>query len=454
MTSISEIQDELSSIVGSDHVYHKDHDLTAYTRDISPYRPLWPDVVALPGNKEEVSKILSFANKNKIPVTCRAGGTTIKGNCIPRNGGIVLDLARMDQVLEINEEMMTITVQAGCPVFKAEKAAGKKGWRLPLRTMFASGVTAGAWTSTNGFGLRNSKYGRTIEFTQGVEVVLPTGEIIRTGANAFKNSGPFTRYAGIDVTSLFSGAAGTMGVMTEVTWRIVPIFEGFDCITFGFDDPKGIVIAATELQRRELISTYDIEDDDCYKVFLGIDFPDRLVFSIDVENDKEVVPYQMKEARKICEEAGGIDRGSSISKFFWDEIVTVSFASSSLGRFLCVDCLNTIQSFPEVFKIAKDTFAKYNLANGWLGVGIVPNYQITAPTGFYTEPDQWDDCLKAYEEIYEGWMKVPNVVHSYPSPIFNHFFHEGMRPEEYEFLKRIKHLVDPNNIMNPGLLPY
>ncbi|GAJ14746.1 unnamed protein product, partial [marine sediment metagenome] len=134
----------LEDIVGSGNVTDKDFDLIGYSRTMTSYPPRSPDIVVLPETAEQVSEIMRLANRTRTPVTVRGGGTA-GGTCIARGGGIIIDLSKMNKILEINEEMMTITVQGGCSVYKAFKELDKIGWELPLRPEFGPGPTMGAW---------------------------------------------------------------------------------------------------------------------------------------------------------------------------------------------------------------------------------------------------------------------------------------------------------------------
>jgi len=126
---------ELEAIVGAENVTDEEFELIAYSRDWSYDGPLKPDIIVTPGSTEEVSAIMKLANKTQTPVCARGGGTTTTGMALPREGGIVLDLNRMDRIEEIDEDAMAVTMQAGITVYRMIKFIEKRGWKIPLKPM-------------------------------------------------------------------------------------------------------------------------------------------------------------------------------------------------------------------------------------------------------------------------------------------------------------------------------
>jgi glycolate oxidase len=187
-----------------------------YTHDealsASPQQPL---AVVRPGSAEEVSRILLAASKARVPVTPRGSGTGLSGGCIPREGGVVLSLERMKRIVEIDTENHMAVVEAGVTLHELNEALSAFGLVYPVFPGENS-ASLGGNVNTNAGGMRAVKYGVTRQHVIGLEAVLPTGEVIRTGGKLVKTS------TGYDLTQIILGSEGTLAVVTQVTVKLVP----------------------------------------------------------------------------------------------------------------------------------------------------------------------------------------------------------------------------------------
>ncbi len=226
---LSKIQDaykEIETVIGADFISDKDFMKAAYSRNVDPAFPdRWADMIVRPQTSEEVSDIVKIANKFKIPMVPRGGGADLVGGATTQ-GGILLDLTRMNQILELNEDNFYCEVECGIT------------WAILLSELLKRGLTTGivgpgsGYSATIGGGLSNNtagfgstKYGLISENCLGVEVVLPNpkGSILRTGVAANKYAEPFCRYGvAPDFTGLFLGDVGTMGIKTKAFLKLYP----------------------------------------------------------------------------------------------------------------------------------------------------------------------------------------------------------------------------------------
>ncbi len=226
MSKVESAFTEIEKIIGSDYITDKDFMKAAYSRNVDPAFPdRWADMIVRPETVEEVSEIVKIANKYKIPMVPRGGGADLVGGSVAE-GGILIDLTRMNKILEINKDDYYIVVECGIT------------WGALLSELLPMGYTTGnigpgsGYAATIGGGLSNStagggstKYGLVPDICLGVEVVLPNpqGTIIRTGSAANKYAKPFCRYGvSPDFTGLFMGDVGTMGIKTKAYLRIFP----------------------------------------------------------------------------------------------------------------------------------------------------------------------------------------------------------------------------------------
>ncbi|MGL4401794.1 MAG: FAD-binding oxidoreductase, partial [Luteolibacter sp.] len=205
----------LNSLLGGDKVTTAAEILAANSGDKwSASHP--PDVVVFAENTADVAAVLKFANAHKIPVTTRGAGYGYVGGCVPVHGGIVLSTSRMDRILGMYPEDGVAIVQPGVITKTLQEAAHAVGWDYPPDPASRKDCSIGGNIATNAGGPRCLKYGVTRSYVLGLEVVLSSGEILRTGGRLHKNK------TGFDLVGLFTGSEGMLGVVTEATLRLIP----------------------------------------------------------------------------------------------------------------------------------------------------------------------------------------------------------------------------------------
>ena len=187
-----------------------------YSHDELSFERSMPEAVCLCLNTQEVSAVLRYANEKKIPVTPRGAGTGLVGAAVPIEKGIVRDLSGMDHILELDEENLTVTAEPGVLLMNLAAYVEEKGFFYPPDPGEKT-ATIGGNISTNAGGMRAVKYGVTRDYVRGLEVVLPTGEVIRLGGKVVKSS------SGYDLKNLIVSSEGTLGVITKCVLRILPL---------------------------------------------------------------------------------------------------------------------------------------------------------------------------------------------------------------------------------------
>jgi FAD/FMN-containing dehydrogenase len=430
---------ELVKIVGQNDCKDDDFVLTAYSQTMIYQPPTKPDVVVLPETKEEVSAILRLANENKITVVPRAGGTA--GPISIADGGIIIDMAKMDKFVNIEERTLTCTVQAGVTVYNCVKELRKRGYDVPLKGWYGPGVTMGSWIcGPSMVGSRAARYGTADKWSLGLEVVLPTGEIVQTGSGAFENCHPFMSNPWLSLNSmdrLFHQSLGTLGIVTEVSFLMVPLPEATDHIAFGFDDVESLSNAASSVQIAGAATDIEHEDCDIYKLLLmPVDYP--LVLCVTNQGYKEEVERKTEVARRLCEKAGGHALPAKYAELTWNNTANFNFRTASFGLFACAAACTSYESYPEIYRIIKDTWKKYGLMNGWSAWTCFPNWVQGWTIGYYDPNTQMEAFQKAMFEITKKCISVPD---SYPYTL---------KPPFEDLLQKIKDCLDPNGIMNPG----
>ncbi|UCE73799.1 MAG: FAD-binding oxidoreductase [Methanomassiliicoccales archaeon] len=449
---------QLMEIVGEQNVVSDEIELICYSRDMSVHEGK-PDVIVFPGTTNEVSQILTLANEKKIPVTARGSGTSVTGAVLPVFGGILLDMSKMNRIKEIKPEDRYIVVEPGVICQNLNKALAPN-YFFPPDPGSSSICTVGGMVSTNASGVRAIKYGTTKDYVLALEVVLADGQIIKTGTKAPKTS------SGYDLTRLFVSAEGTLGVITEITFRIVPVPEyvAFTVASFSSMDCAGSAIAEIFSSGIPL-SACEILDDISIKVVsesMSLDLKDiEGMLMMEVDGNKEAVMRHVNTIQEICKKHGGKDLRWSDDPNERAEIWKVrSGLVSALSRFregfrlipIAEDFGIPISKIPraisEAHKISKANdiiIASF----GHIGDG---NLHTTFILDVRNK-DEWSKIRKVADELisipmkYQGTVTAEHGVGRARAP-----FLAKEHGNAVEVMRKIKGALDPNNILNPGKL--
>ncbi|MEA1961298.1 MAG: FAD-linked oxidase C-terminal domain-containing protein [Bacillota bacterium] len=226
--------------ISPNQVLKEPEDLLAYANDATHYyKSVIPDAVVLPHNTEDVAKVMKYASQQNIPVTPRGAGSGLAGGCTPVNGGIVLDMKRMNHLLEIDKGNMTATVEGGVVLGNFQRAVERQNMFYPPDPQSMKVCTLGGNVATRAGGPRAVKYGTTGNYVLGMEIVLPDGSIIHTGGKFVKQS------VGYDLTHLMTGSEGTLGVISAINLRLLPLPE---------EHKTMVVVCETLDQAAEIVS--------------------------------------------------------------------------------------------------------------------------------------------------------------------------------------------------------
>jgi glycolate oxidase len=287
------IKKALINIVGPQNYTEKLIDLVTYAYDASGYNHR-PDCACWVTSTDQVSRILSLANLERIPVVPRGAGTGLCGNAVPAQGGIVLDLSQMNKILNISIPDRLAVVQPGVVYDDLQSALAPKGFFYPPDPASGKVCTLGGNVATNAGGLRGAKYGTTRDYTLGLQVVLANGEVMDIGARTMKCS------SGFDLTRLFVGSEGALGVVTEITLKIVPKPTEVATAVATFDSLQNAGDAVTMIMHSDVTpSVMELLDEkiiDMLRKHAAIDLPPVKALLL-VETDgftKQDVQHQMK----------------------------------------------------------------------------------------------------------------------------------------------------------------
>ena len=451
------IVEELRGIVGEKYVLTDPVDLYVYSFDASLLRAK-PDVVVRPGSKEEVVEVVRLAYRERIPVVARGAGTNLVGSALPVKGGIVIDLTRLNRILEINPVDLYCRVEPGVVHAVLEEELGKHGLFWPPDPGSSDSCTIGGILSQCASGMRALKYGGAREWVLALEVVLPTGEVIRTGT-------PTLRWAvGYDLTRLFVGAEGTLGVITEAVLKVFPLPESMVRLTGFFERMEdackfvgkvlqaGIVPDALEIMDRGIIKAIN------EWMKLGLPEVDAYVM-VDYCGFEGEVGEASRKLEGLLAEAGAFGIRKATAKEEIEELYVVRreaatalpkvTGKSNLTHDFCVPISKLAEGFEAVYECA----SKWDIPVAILShacVGIIhPIFSVDV----FDEEDL-ERAEKCYEELAPKIMELGGAISGEHGVGLAHakFMEEACGRKVLELMRGIKRVFDPENLMNPGKL--
>jgi D-lactate dehydrogenase (cytochrome) len=274
--------------------------LLEHGADLSYHAPHLPDVVVFAQSTAEVSAVLAYADGSGVPVVPFGAGTSLEGHVIPLRGGISLDLTRLDEIVALRADDLSATVQAGVTRSKLEAAAGPHGLWFPVDP--GADATLGGMAATNASGTTTVRYGGMRTHVLALEVVLADGRVVRTGTRAVKTS------AGYNLTNLFLGSEGTLGVITELTLRLHPIPEhvvvaraAFPSVESACRAAASLVAAGALLTRCELLDAMTVA---ALNAFSGTSFPESPYLFLELGGSHAAVTGDLATVREVVDDEG------------------------------------------------------------------------------------------------------------------------------------------------------
>ncbi|MEM2703336.1 MAG: FAD-binding oxidoreductase [Candidatus Bathyarchaeia archaeon] len=466
--SSEEIIKSLQKIVGKEYVTSETTDLYAYTRDASPIEGTLPMAVVKPATTIECSKILKLANELNLKVYVRGGGTSAGGGGMAfEQDSLILDTTRMNKILEIDENNMSITVQAGIIWSTLNEELAKHGYRVPFwGPESAFGATVGgsialASMSSQGVTEAGGTYNQVIT----LEVVLPTGEILTTGSDTLPNAGKFARVCnGGDYTGIFLGSLGVFGVITEATLNleVLPKVSRYVGIVFPTWE-KGIEFVLRTLRSKAIPKSLNITPGE-RSVKSSWSAIGQCGFRVVIEESDEVLAERKEQIiRKIVEELDGYfpENGGKKVEEWWKKMFLRLVSAEKEYGFAAHACHKIpLYKLPIAVNEAEDYFIKtHRVEEQGMKISLGAYVSDQRPVvGFYPFLffKDYPEARKKAREIWEGWI-IHAITRYGASPywmglIWTKNLIPRVRPEYIDFLKRLKKALDPNNILNPGVL--
>ena len=450
-----EIKQQLKEIVGSEHFTDSLIDLIAFSKDASEFKHR-PDAAVWPTTAEQISAILKLANREVFPVIARGAGTSLAGLVVPQQGGLILDFGRMNKILEIRIEDRLAVVQPGVVYADLERALAPHGFFFPPDPASGAVCTLGGNVATNAGGIRGAKYGTTRDYVLGLEVVLPNGDRLRTGSRCMKS------VSGYDLTRLFVGSEGTLGVMTEIILKINPKPPASSTALATFEVLEDAGRAVSEVMHSGILPrALEVVDQQTLVAInqnTNLNLPEVEALLV-VETDgytKEENEYQLARIMDIFRKNHARDikkaETQKEAEALWTARKSAYGVMARINYNLFVEDLTVpISKVPDMLRVIADLAKKYGLKIPTVGhVGDGNLHPVISFDG--TNAEEVKRVEKASEELFRkvigmgGTLTGEHGIGLAKAP-FMAFEHD---PVAMGVMRSLKRLFDPNNILNPG----
>ncbi|WNR45712.1 FAD-binding oxidoreductase [Paenibacillus roseipurpureus] len=451
------IRQQLRQIVGEAWFKDDPEALVTHSYDATPMVQNLPDGVIYPHTREHVSEILKLANEHRIPIVGRGAGSNLCGGTVATEGGIIMVMNRMNKLIEIDQENLTATFQPGLNTKEFHLAVEALGLFYPPDPSSMVISTLGGNIMECAGGLRGLKYGTTKDYVIGLEAVLPSGEIIRTGGKLYKD------VAGYDLTKLLVGSEGTLAIITEATVKLLPAPKYKKTMLAMYKDIYAAAKTVSAIIGHQIIpATLEFIDNPTLRVVeafnkIGLPLDMEAVLLIEQDgNDMVQVERDIEAMTRICHEQGAADvKIASSAEEATKLMMARRSALSTLARIRPTTILEDAtvprskiaDMVIEINKIAK----KYNVQICTFGHAGDGNLHPTCTTDA-RDKDEIHRVEQAFEEIFDAAIRMGGTITGEHGV--------GMMKAPYlewkvgeagiELMKGIKRAFDPNNIMNPG----
>lgn len=450
--------EKITEIIGEKYVKSSTAQLLAYSYDATANFQRLPELVISPQSTEEIAEVLKICNNYNVPIIPRGSGTNLAAGTVPYDGGVVILFNRMNQILNFDKENLTITVQPGIISENLCQFVEAHGLFYPPDPSSMKISTIGGNVSENSGGLRGLKYGVTKDYVKGLQVVLPNGDILETGGKLAKD------VAGYDLTSLFVGAEGTLGVVTAITLKLIPLpsykmtsiayFQSLEDAARTVSNiiaSKIIPVTLEFLDKKTIIAVEQF-----MKIGLSTDVEAMLL--LEQDGEKHQVEQDIHEMVRIAKEHGALFTQIAQDEQEAEQIKTARrVALSALAKLkptvILEDATVPRSELAKMVKKINDISEKHRVNIATFGHAGDGNLHPTCLTDLRDE-EEMHRVEVAFEEIFEAALELGGTITG------EHGVGEMKAPYlEWKIgsvgiavMKNIKQAFDPNNIMNPGKL--
>jgi glycolate oxidase len=458
LTSIT--LEDITNIIGKEFVSYDAEQLEKYGQDETEDLVYLPELVAKPQSVEQISKLLCYCNEHLIPVTTRGAGTGLSGGALPVRGGVLLSMEKFNKILQIDTRNLQATVEPGVINYIFQEEVRKQNLFYPPDPASWGSCSLGGNIAHSSGGPKAVKYGTTRDYVLNLEVVLPNGEVIWTGANTLKYS------TGYNLTHLFVGSEGTLGVVTKIVFKLLPLPKHDLLMLVPFNSAAraceavaevfkaGIIPSAMEFMERDAIA-WSIKYAGEVNFTIKPEWEALLLVEVDGNNldilysDCEVISNIMQQ--HDCDEILFADSAEQKASL-WKIRRKVGEAVKSNSVYKEEDTVVPRAELPTLLKGVKEIGKKYGFQSVCYGHAGDGNLHVNIVKGDLSD-EAWNNNLPhGIKEIFELCKKLGGTISGehgiglVQKPYMPIFFPK----HQIELMKGIKKVFDPNSILNPG----
>lgn len=450
----------LEKIVGPSYIFTDEATRRTYGQDETEDLSFPPHVVVKPANTEEVAQILRVSNTYKIPTVPIGARTGLSGGALSIFGGIGISMERFNKIIEIDEQNLQVTTEPGVITQVLREAVAEKGLLYPVDPSSMGSCWIGGNIAENSGGARALKYGVTKDYVLNLEVVLPTGDVIWTGANTLKNS------TGYNLTQLMVGSEGTLGIVTKIVLKLIPQNKHNVLLLVPFYKAEqaceavsaifraGIVPSALEFMERDAIDwTLKFVDG------LNVKVNDNIQAHLLIEVDGNYPEVLMQEAEQILTvvEQFEIDEvlfadTEEQKNALWKMRRSVAEAVKANSIYKEEDTVVPRYELPKLLKGIKEIGTKYGFQSVCYGHAGDGNLHVNIIKGSMTDDNWKTEVPKGIREIFELTVSLKGTLSGEHGIglVQKNYMDIAFSKVHLELMERIKAIFDPNNILNPG----
>lgn len=458
--------DKLKAIVGEEWVSTEDADLVAYSQDAFLITRRWmmqgklagkAHVITWPETTEQVSEIMKLANELKIPVIPFGDGSGVVGAAIPVYGGIVVDMKRFTNIIELSDKNLTVTVETGFNGKELERILEQKGYRIGHVPQSFYTSTVGGWIAHRAAGQFSTKYGKIEDIVMNLQVVLPTGEVLDTKEYPRASNGP-------QVERLFLSSEGTLGIVTRATLKLWPMPEAQKGVSFAFDTMEAALESVRLILRKQVypavVRIYDKSETERH--FYDVKEAKKRIMIIFVcEGVKELVEFERSCIKKECANQGGVDCGKGPVDHWFETRFHVTEVSKFYPKDIVIDTIEVACMWDDALSLYNNLIARSKEFKGLIiftghashfyPQGVCWYFSFGGTPADETSPEEFYRAV--WDAAVEETLKSNGAIsHHHGIGLIRAKWMKEEHGPVLDLMKKIKKVLDPNNIMNPGKL--
>lgn len=448
------------TVVGSDSVYTDEEALSIAARDETEDLYLMPEVVLQPSRVEQISHVMAYCNQHLIAVTPRGGGTGLSGGALALHGGVVLDMKKFDKIINIDTENFQVTTEPGVITQVLQEELQKRGLFYPPDPSSKGTCFIGGNVAENSGGPKAVKYGVVKDYVLNMEVVLPDGSVIWTGANVLKNA------TGYNLTQLFVGSEGTLGVVTKIVLKLITAvkhdmlmlvpFRKADeaCKAVNAIMLDGVTPSALEFMERDALDWVMK-----YANVSSIHVPDDIQAHLLIEVDGNDIDVLMKEMEQIAAVLEQYDTGEVLfadthaqKEMLWQLRRKVGEAVKSNSIYKEEDTVVPRAKLPELLATVKRIGKEYGFKSVCYGHAGDGNLHVNIVKANMSDDDWNNKLTEGIRILFVEVVKMGGTISGEHGIglVQKGYMDIAFSQKQLDLMKSIKNIFDPKGILNPG----